>query len=96
MWVVVARVDNIETVKGMDKPRQIVFLRLDEAGEAVLTSAVKGYLEEFNNCTAHSFDVVVCRGNYHRLEGVGGGSEGSNNLIQGRHDAQTRTATAIW
>ena len=73
MRVVVVRVGRIETVEGVAVPRQIACIRIDEAGEAVLTSVVTEALEEANNGTTDSLNVVVCGGTNQRLEGVGVG-----------------------
>ena len=52
-------------------------------------------LEDVDNGTADSLDVVVCGGTDNRIEGRGSG-KGSNDLIRGQHDARRRMEAAIW
>ena len=93
--VIVVRVSRIETVEGVAEPHQIACLRIDEAGEDVLTSVETEALEEVDDVTVDSLDVIVCGGTNHRIKGVGSGGKGSNDIIWGQHDARMRTAAPI-
>ena len=69
-------------------------LQLDEAGEAVFAPVEMEALEEVDDGSADSLDVIIGRRSHHRFKGFGSGGESRADLILGRLVARTETATA--
>ena len=69
-------------------------IQLNEAGEALFAPMETEALEEVDDGSADSLDVIIRRRSHHRFEGFGSGGESRSDLILGRLVARTETATA--